>query len=214
MSLKMKYKDLRKNKLLLNAFYNLLTKKRISIIPFYFIKEGSRNGKLPKVKTSLSPCETIILKSSDYREIAARRDRDLAEEEMLEMMKNGLVCMGIRHEDKIVAYGWYEIGHLSSPFFSIPLKENEAYLSGARTLNSYKGKNLAAYLRYQMYEHLAEQGIHTFYSLTKYSNVSSLRFKQKLGAQILKLYVFVRLTNRFQRCILLKSYRTKNSKMK
>jgi len=210
----MNSRGIHKKKFLLNSIYSQLTKKRISIIPFYFIKEGLQNGTLQEVETSLSPCETILLKTSDYREIAAKKDRDQSEEEMLEMIKSGLVCMGIKYYNQIVAYGWYEIGHLSSPFFSTPLKENEAYLSGARTLSSFRGKNLAAYLRYKMYEHLSEKGVTTCYSITLYSNVPSLRFKQKLGAQNLKLYVFVRLTKRFQHCFLLKTYRVKDSSTK
>jgi hypothetical protein len=205
----MNYKELRRNGLLRNALYGQLTKRRIRIEPFYLIRETCQNGKLTEIKTSLSPCETVILKPSDFREIAARRDRDQSEEEMIAMMEKGLVCMGIKHNNQIVAHGWYELGHLTSSYFSFPLKENEAYMSGARTLVSYRGNNLAAYLRYQMYKHLTSLGIEKFYSLTLYSNVPSLRFKQKLGAEILKLYVSVHLP-KFRRCILLRTYRTRD----
>lgn len=125
------------------------------------------------------------------------------------MKEKELVCMGIRYNNQIVSYGWYEIGHLTSPFFSIPLKENEAYMSGARTLNEFRGNNLAAYLRYQMYQHMAKKGIDTLYSITLYSNVPSLRFKQKLNAKILKLYLYVRLTKKMRRVFVIRNFQNK-----
>ncbi len=207
-----KWKKLHQKGVLLNNFYRQLTLKRIKIKPFYLVREGLFDLDVKTIATKLSPCETFMLKPSDMRIIAAYRERDQSEEEMLAMLKKDCYCLGIKHNDEIVAYGWYELKKCTSRFMSFPLKKNEAYLSGARTLKTYRGNNLAPYLRYQMYEHLNKIGCTTLYSFTDFSNVPSISFKKKLGAYNLKLYLFVSVTKHFRRVWLLRTYPEKHFK--
>lgn len=202
-----------KQGVLLNHFYNQLTKKRIEITPYYLFKEGIFNSEQEPVTTKLSPCETVLLKPPDFRILAARKDRDMSEEAMIEMYNYGNHCMGIKHKGEIVAYGWYEQKVNNNKYIKFQLKENEAYLSGARTLMKYRGNNLAPYLRYQMYLHLKEKGYKTFYSITMYDNIASLLFKRKLGGYPVKLYLYVFITNHFKRVFKLRSYRDKFPEM-
>lgn len=202
-----KWKKLYNEGILLNSFYHQLILKRITITPFYLVREGLfSNDEIP-VTTNLASCETIFLQPSDMKTIAAYKDRDQSEEGMLEMLEHGCHCMGIKHHNTIVAYGWYDLKICNSPYIKFPLKDDEAYLFGARTVKAYRGNNLAPYLRYQMYMHLKKEGRPTIYSLTDFSNVSSIRFKKKLGAYHLKLYVFLRLTKNYRRSLLLRNFR-------
>lgn len=201
-----KWKELYKEGLLLNYFYRQLTLKRIVIIPFYLEHEGLGKNETNPVTPKLTSCETVLLKPVDMRIIAAYKERDQSEEEMLAMLEDGCQCIGIKYNDEIVAYGWYSLKDCNSPYIRFPLEDNEAYLFGARTLSKYRGNNLAPFLRYQMYLHLKSLGRHTIFSLSNYSNLSSIRFKKKLGAYHLKLYVFLRLTKSYKRSLLVKTY--------
>ena len=207
-----KWKKLHQKGVLLNYFYHQLTLSRIKIKPFYLVREGLFPLDNQTITTKLSPCETFMLKPSDIRIIAAYKERDQSEDEMLAMLKNDCYCMGIKHNDKIVAYGWFELKNCAPNYVSFPLKKNEAYLSGVRTLKTYRGNNLAPYLRYQMYEHLNKIGRTTLYSITDFSNVPSISFKKKLGAYNLKLYLSIRITKYFHRVWLLRTYPEKHFK--
>lgn len=204
------WRKLHKEGVLLNSFYQQLTKKRMEINPYYLVREGIFDLEKEPISTKLSPCETVMLGPSDFRILAARKERDQSEEEMLHMLKSGdKYCMGIKHKGEIVAYGWYELRFIHTKYMKLPLKNNEAYLSGARTFGEYRGNNLAPYLRYQMYLYLKEKGYTTLYSVTEFGNVSSLRFKKKLGAYPVKLYLYFVMTKYFRKTFLLRTYRDK-----
>ncbi|MEJ2162824.1 MAG: hypothetical protein P8X60_05745, partial [Robiginitalea sp.] len=86
------------------------------------------------------------------------------------------------------------------------LNSNEAYLENMYTFEAFRGKNLAPYLRYQCYNLLAAEGKTQCYSISNYFNNSSLRFKQKLNAQHLELWLHMGLLKRFRGNFLLKTY--------
>lgn len=209
MAILKRWKTMYKEGVLLNSFYHDLTLSRIKISPFYLVKEELDVHTKQNITTKLSPCEIVMLKPDDLRIIAAKSERDYSEEQMLAMLKKNCYCMGIKYNDEIVAYGWYELKRLTSPLLTFPLERNEAYLSSARTFKKYRGNNLAPYLRYQMYEHLKKLGCITLYSISDFSNVPSIRFKRKLGAKKIKLYLFIRVTKHFRKLWLLRTYRDK-----
>ncbi len=74
------------------------------------------------------------------------------------------------------------------------------------TFESYRGKNLAAYVRYQSYMLLKGKGINAYFSVSEYSNKSTIKFKRKLNSKPIKLYKSIVIV---KKCILnftLKSY--------
>jgi len=204
------WRKLYKKGVLLNYFFDQLSKKRIEITPFYLVKEGIIDSEKEPATTKLSPCETVLLGPADFTGLAARRERDMSVEGMMQMHNDGKHCMGIKHKGEIVAYGWYELGICHNKYLKFPLKENEAYLSGARTFEKYRGNNLAPYLRHQMYLHLKEKGYTTLYSITLFGNVSSILFKKKLGAYPVKLYLYLLITKHFRKVFLLRTYRDRS----
>jgi hypothetical protein len=59
------------------------------------------------------------------------------------------------------------------------------------TMEPYRDKNLAPYLRYQSYGILNKTGRSKLYSVSEYFNSSSIKYKQKLNAKNLKLVLFI-----------------------
>ncbi|MGB5203659.1 MAG: hypothetical protein WBN63_05670 [Eudoraea sp.] len=88
------------------------------------------------------------------------------------------------------------------------LKENEAYLFDMYTFEAHRGKNLAPYLRYQSYLMLKDIGRDKIYSITQYFNKSSKRFKKKLNARNLQLYINIIIFKKYQHHFVLRSYNT------
>jgi predicted GNAT family acetyltransferase len=56
-----------------------------------------------------------------------------------------------------------------------------------------RGKGYAEILRAKCYEILREQEKDTFYSFTDQSNKPALKFKEKIGAEIIGSYLFIKL---------------------
>ena len=78
---------------------------------------------------------------------------------------------------------WCNLEKCDSNAITFKLREDEAYLMDARTFASYRGMNLAPYLRVELYRHLRKMGRTRFISVTDYFNTAAQRFKEKLNAK-------------------------------
>ena len=92
------------------------------------------------------------------------------------------------------------------PNWEFKLNENEAYLFDAYILKAYRGHKLAPFMRYRCYRELEKMGRSTFYSYSDYFNTPANRFKKKLDARLLKLCLFIKLFEKFEWNLTLKSY--------
>ena len=86
------------------------------------------------------------------------------------------------------------------------MEPNEAYLYDMYVKKAFRGRNLAPALRYKSYEVLKDMGRDTFYSITERSNTASFRFKQKLGAKLVFLGLYVEFFGKFRKRWALKRY--------
>lgn len=114
--------------------------------------------------------------------------------------------IGLFQGSSLAAFTMAQFDHFEFKGKRFKLKSNEAYLENMYTFEDYRGKNLAPYLRYQCYLFLLEEGKNQFYSITQYFNKSSLKFKAKLKAEHLVLWLHIGLFKRFRRNFLLKKY--------
>jgi hypothetical protein len=179
----------------------------ISFSPFYLVREGLSDEDGLNLKPRIDPCDVGFLKLSEMSVISASPEVPETEDTLLKRLSAGWLCIGIKHHDEIAAYMWCSLRECNSPYLSFYLREDEACLLDARTFSSYRGKNLAPYLRVQLYKHLRQMGRTKFISITQYFNTPSLRFKKKLNAKPQKLYVYICLFRKYKRVILLKRYK-------
>ena len=179
----------------------------IEIRPYYLHQEFLLDEGTVTLEPKLGHCTLGFLTPAEIKAMSASSEVSESEDILLEWLANGCRCIGIKHDGEIAAYMWYNLRKCDHEFLSFPLKEDEAYLFDARTFKAYKGKNLAPYLRHQLYKHLGQMGRTKFYSITKAFNTSALNFKKKLKAKPLKLYLYVKLFQRFSWNIPLKSYK-------
>lgn len=184
------------------------SKSIVNIIPFYLVREGIFDeidlNLEPKIK--VDQCETGFLGPSDMKAISASPEVNDTEEALLERIANGCLCLGIKYRSDIVAYMWCNLRECDSDNLSFKLEEYEAYLTDARTFNAYRGKNLAPYLRYQLYKNLREMGRTKLFSITEFFNAPAIRFKKKLKAKPLKFYLRIRFLKKYKWNILLRAY--------
>jgi GNAT superfamily N-acetyltransferase len=159
-----------------------LAKIGIEIQPYYLVVEGLFDKSIPHLETGFDEYELAFLGSKDMKAISAIPYRVFSEEQLLTRLKEGKMCFGAKHRGDIAAFTWCDLDECHYKGYRFPLKQDQAYLFDAYTLDSFRGKGIAPYVRYQLYKELAKAGRKTLYSISDRFNVSSIRFKKKLNA--------------------------------
>ncbi len=171
--------------------------------------EGLFNGSLPHLEKGFDEYDIVPLGSEDIRTISTIPGRFVSGEELFRRLKEGKKCLGVKHHGEVTAFTWYDLDEFNFKGYTFPLKENEAYLFDTYTLISFRGKGIAPYMRYQCYKELANLGRHKLYSITERFNTPAVKFKEKLNAKLLELYVYIELFKKWHFHSRLKKYTEK-----
>ena len=192
--------------LTLQSIRNQLSRIGIEFSPYYLFQEGMNISEVPQIKGVLSDYSCELLKAEDMKEIGAINFSGYSEAKLLPLLDNGELCIGLKKNDEIAAFMWINFKEIKFKTNIIYLNNNEAYLWFMYTLESYRGENLAPYLRYKSYEILKDRGLEKFFSISEYFNTPAIKFKMKLNAKKLKLILFIQLFNKFRWNFVLRSY--------
>jgi hypothetical protein len=180
------------NGLLLFGITNRLARIGIDIKPYYWVQEDAKPCKEPVIKGDVEDFIVKYMSKEDVQIIASQVPKILGDD-LINGFNKGQLCIGLEHENKIVAYTFVKLNDFTFNNRQINLRNNEAYLFNMWTFHEYRGRNLAPYLRFKSYQLLKEQGREVKYSITNYFNKSSIKFKNKLNAEHLKLYLSIAL---------------------
>lgn len=193
-----------KNGLFLFGVRNRLATLGFDFNPFYWVLEGVSDCEPPKIKADPTEYELVKL---NLEEIAGLRKKIIgsARVGVIIDFHDKLKCVGLKHKNEIVAFMLIELNDFKSHRKTFHLKENEAYLFHMYTFEAHRGKNLAPYLRYQSYLMLQDIGRDRIYSITQYFNRSSKRFKKKLKAKNLQLFMYIILFKKYHYHFLIKN---------
>lgn len=194
-----------KNGLFLFGVRNQLVRFGLDFDPFYWVLEGASECEPPKIKAD--PTEYKLVKLN-LEEIAGLRKKIFGSARVGAILDfhDKLKCVALKHKNEIVAFMLIELNDFKYHRKTFHLKENEAYLFHMYTFEAHRGKNLAPYLRYQSYLMLKEMGRDRIYSITQFFNKSSKRFKKKLNAKNLQLFMYLILFKKYHYHYLLKNY--------
>ena len=193
-----------KERLVLSYFFQRLNVIGITITPLYLTQEFLFDEKDLILRPELDPITMTFLSSTEVKKIydyPESREMGLENRTFLE---EGCLCFALKYNDEIAAYMWCDLlrCHGFYPFF---LQADEAYLFGAYTFKAYRGKNLAPFLRNQVYKHLNQLGRTKIYSLTDILNTPAIKFKKKLKAKPLKIIINIKFFNKYNWNILMRS---------
>lgn len=187
--------DIRKAVKRTSILQNLYTASRsvIQIVPFYLVREcpsGAVEGQTD-FRPAMQNIEIVFLESKDMKTLAEAPGVKQTQKELAARLLTGWLCLGIRHDGRLIAWMWSNLNFCDSRLLRFPLRENEAYLTDARTLEEFRGRNLAPWLRRELYRRLGDRGKTIIYSITEYFNQPAFAFKKKLGARPLGFYLHV-----------------------
>jgi hypothetical protein len=207
LSYKIRYKSL------VRLFHDVLMKLGIKISFFYLVEEALRNDN-PEFELNKFPGYTVeYLGEDDLRLIGSLKERPYPIEKFLQKLKNGCKCLGVKKDNNLVAFTWFDINNCIYEGYPFALKENEAYLFDAYTLIEYRGKKIAPFIRYQCYKELNRLGKTTFYSISEVLNKQSINFKKKLDAKFILLGLYIRLFNKIKLSIPLRNLTRKRNNL-
>jgi hypothetical protein len=166
----------------------------IRINLYYVFVEGLFGRTQQKFEGGSDEYEITLLGPQDMKAISASKifDRKETEEYLLDRLKRGPKCLGVRCLGEIVAFTWYDLKQCDFCGHIFPLQEAEACLFDAYTLKSHRGKGIAPYVRYQVYKTLSKIGRKRLLSSSDFFNTSAIRFKKKLDAKLLELRLSVK----------------------
>jgi hypothetical protein len=177
----------------------------IDISLYYIYREINEASAIPVIKELDPDYSYGILLPEDLLGLE-NNGSGFSPEELMNYLKAGQKCFGIKFKGEVAAFMWANFDEMKYKSILMQLKSNEAYLWNMFTLEPYRGKNLAPYLRYKSYETLRDMGRDTLYSISEYFNTPAVKFKRKLNARVLKLMLYIRLFKKFERNFTLKSY--------
>ena len=169
----------------------------IQVIPYYIYDEFYSDQNILKVPFEKEDSEISILTHEDMYRLGNHLESDVTAEESIAWLDAGRICLAFKYKGEIAAYSWCDLNFLNYKGRTVALKPNEAYLFNARTYKSFRGKNIAPYVRNELFKLLKQRGINRFLSITLWSNTASIRFKQKLGGRPTQLFLYVGLFRKF-----------------
>ncbi len=186
---------IQENKTLLRAYRAVSS--LVQVIPYYIMEEVFIDQDGQSIIPGIEDFVITVLTHDDMAYLGNHEESSTTTEQYNQMMDNGCICVAAKHRGEIAAYSWADQYHLSFKGKTIALKQNEAYLFDARTYKAFRGKNLAPYVRYKLYKLLKKRGVDRFLSLTILSNTASMKFKQKLGAKPIELFLYIGLFRKY-----------------
>ncbi|MGO9136263.1 MAG: GNAT family N-acetyltransferase [Syntrophales bacterium] len=169
----------------------------IQLIPYYITEEFYIEQQ--KLNVSLEEDSKIsILTRDDMELLGNHEESEATTKELIHLLDSGCLCLAVKYKDEIAAYSWCDPNYVRYKGRIVALKRNEAYLFQARTYKAFRGKNLAPYVRNELCKLLKQRGVERFFSITLWSNTAAMKFKQKLGAKPIELFLYVALFRKFK----------------
>lgn len=204
-SLTSKIRNKFKYGLVLESMRHQIERIGITIIPYYWVREGMNPTPEPEINGDVSDFSAGFIEAEDI---------SLIDEEMGSYSKEGLLsyfsadtkCMGLKYKGDLTSFMFINFAECDIKSKKIKLKKDEAYLTYMYTLKAYRGRNLAPYLRYKSYEILKEMGRDKIYSISSVLNSSAIRYKEKLNAKNMKLILYIEMFKKIKMTFKLKSY--------
>ena len=185
-----------RERIVLLSLAHLLEKIGIQITPYYITQEFLSDEVELSLEPKLKPVVSGFLSISEIERMYSHPEIKSLAREIYTWRDDNCLCFALKHNEEIVAYMWCNLSRCNINFSPSLLKDDEAYLFRTRTLDAYRGKNLAPFLRYQLYKSLNVMRRTKFYSITEYFNSPAANFKKKLGAKHIKLCLYFGLFNK------------------
>jgi ribosomal protein S18 acetylase RimI-like enzyme len=191
----------------LRLVFDAVSKLGIRISPLFIFKETADPHQYAHFRPEdFKEYEIGFWGPEEIKIMALIPGRQFTENELLNRLREGQRCLGLKKNGKLVAFSWCNLKEFSFLFDRWPLNDDEAYLHDAYTNVDCRGKGIAPYLRYHLCRELENIGRTKLYSLSDYFNTPAVNFKLKLNAKKIKLNLYVDFFGKWHLCFNIKNY--------
>jgi len=191
----------------LRLFFDALARLGVRIAPYYLFLEIISSENILERPSGFEDYEMNFWGPEEMKQMALIPGRKFSEKFLVQRLKDGQKCIGLKKDNTLAAFSWCNLKEISVKWNLSPLKKDEAYLFDAYTLLDYRGKGIAPFLRFHLYRELQKLGRTKLYSYSDYFNTSAVRFKQKLDAKKMKLFLVINFFDKWYFSFLLKNFR-------
>jgi hypothetical protein len=195
-----------KQHMVLLSITHLLERIGIKIAPYYLTIESLPAETDIKFDAGLNSLNSRILTPPEVTAMYSSPELRNFSDTINKRLSEGCLCFALVQDTEVAAFMWCNLQYCESDFIKFKLQDNEAYLFGARTMNKFRGSNMAPFLRMQLYRYLTNTGRTKYYSITEYFNKPARHFKNKVKAKHLRLSVYINIFNRIKWNIKLREY--------
>lgn len=194
-----------RNGLFLFTLINFLNRLGLDFDLYYWDQEGlDLSTDEIKIRDSKKRYEVVNIEADEIG--IMNNIMGLDSVKLKEDIIDGQMCMGLKHQNEIVAVVFAKFNDFIHKDRVFKLESNQAYIFNLYTFEDYRGKNLAPFLRHQSYVALKERDVDEIFCITSFFNKSSINSNKKLGIKHLKLFLHIGLFKRFHWNYELKSY--------
>ena len=195
-----------RNGLLLHHLLGCLQRLGVEIDPFYLLREYPETEERDKcgIDTAIS---SSLLVANDTAAVIAASGPLATYNQLRDRLGNGHKCVIVKHEDDAIGYTWINPHEISHANYRRSLEPDEVYLYGAYILPEFRGRGLAPLMRAECYRHLRRLGMRRMYSISGLFNTPAIRFKQKLRAEFLAIYLRLKIGPVELEPLLVRTYR-------
>jgi len=191
--------------LVMATIFRWLSRLGITIVPYYLFLETDNHSNAQNIRPMLDqPYKIMFLNRNNSHLIKGFKNLSQVESEFSRLWDTGCSCVCLASEGSILAYGWYDLVTCNYKYLSFKLNNNEAYSFNYYTARHIRGKNIAAYIRCIIADHLRSLGRNMRYSITEQFNTPAIKFAAKRNAQLMRYYVYMNLFNRIRKNILIR----------
>ena len=164
----------------------------INLDLYYLLREGVRPPEQTDWPALAAEFPSSVL---DPGELAAVADctRWATVERLQPRLDKGHLCVVLKHRGRIAGYAWADLVEVNDSSCDYPLGSGEAYIYDVFIVPEFRGRGVATYLRAESYKYLRKLHRHTYYSITECFNTPALKFKKTLNAEILRVYLRVKI---------------------
>jgi hypothetical protein len=149
------------------------------------------------VVPKIADIEIVYLTREDMELLGHHKESFVTTEKYIQLFDSGNICLAAKIGGEIAAYSWCGLKYLYYKGRTVVLKANEAFLFDARTYQAFRGKNIAPYVRHELNKIMKMKGVDRCYSITLLSNTASMKFKQKLGARPIAMFLYIGLFRKY-----------------
>ena len=180
-----------RHELVMQRVLERLERVGVFINPYVLFREGVRLPGTTDWPELAREFPSSLLVAADIPAVAACVSR--TEEQIQDRLGKGHLCIVLKNGERIAGYAWADLDEVNDMACDYELRAGEAYLYDAFIAPEFRGRSLAPYMRVESYRHLHRAGRHTYYSISDYFNTPAIRFKQKLNAEAIRLYLHIKL---------------------